>query len=113
MLDRIASLNLRKLLVRYVKVWVFWLEPRWLPVSESLSNDKILYSESPGRFVVTVAPENKERFESAMEGLCYSLVGMVTEDKKVNITDRDGSSIIDLDIVKLKKSWKERFGGLV
>jgi phosphoribosylformylglycinamidine synthase len=84
-----------------------------VPVSETLSNDRILYSESSGRFIVTIAPENKESFQSAMEGLCYSLVGVVTEDKRLIVTGKEGSTIIDLEIVTLKKSWKEKFGGLI
>ena len=82
-------------------------------MNETLGNDKILYSESSGRFIVTIAPENKESFESAMEGLCYSLVGVVTREKRLHVTGTEGSTVIDLEIAKLKKRWKERFGELI
>ncbi len=83
-----------------------------VPLNVKMSNDRILYSESAGRFIVTVAPENKERFELIMKGQCCAQVGIVTEEKTLCVTGKEGSIIIDVEVSELKKVWKGRFGGL-
>lgn len=70
--------------------------------------DKILGSESAGRFVVTVSPENQEMFEGIMEGNDYAPVGRVTDDKTLTIKWY-GRDILKENIYELKETWQAPF----
>lgn len=84
-----------------------------VPVSGRLSNDRILYSESAGRFIVTVAPENRERFEALLRTCTYALIGEVVEDQEMCIRGIEGRGILEISIGDLKSAWKKRFGALL
>lgn len=71
-------------------------------------NDKILYSESPSRFIVTVKPENKEKFETLFSELTFSKIGEI-KGKSFVIYGLNGNKIIDLSIDELRKSYKRTF----
>jgi phosphoribosylformylglycinamidine synthase len=72
-------------------------------------DEKILYSESAGRLIVTVAPENKEKFEKLMEGSSYAVIGRVTEDKRVKVYGRNGAMVINEDINNLRSAYHKTF----
>lgn len=81
--------------------------------SSPISDTKILYSESAGRFIVTVAPQNKLSFEEEFDGLPVSLAGIVRDDRIFKITGQSGEVIIKEDVLELKDAWMEPFGGLI
>lgn len=70
--------------------------------------DKILYSESASRFLVTVSPENKESFEGIMKDNCFKEIGKVKDDEEFVIFAK-GKPEIQENIHKLKESWKAPF----
>lgn len=71
-------------------------------------NDVLLFSESPGRFIVTIAPENREIFEKLFKGIACSLVGKITDqDKNLIIKGLGGKAIIDIPVSRLEKIWTE------
>jgi len=76
-------------------------------------NDKILFSESAGRFIITVAPEYKEKVEETFSGLNYAQVGQVTENTNLKIMGVNGEEIISEDIRELKHAYKKTFGDLI
>jgi phosphoribosylformylglycinamidine synthase len=84
-----------------------------IPVASRLAASQILYSESCGRFVITVAPEKKEHFEKIFSGMKIEQVGFVTESHYLSIRDAKGRAIIEEDVFALKDSWKKRFGELI
>jgi phosphoribosylformylglycinamidine synthase len=73
-------------------------------------NHQLLYSESPSRFVVTVAPGNREKFEEKMEN-GFSLVGRTTDDGKLIVTGLEGNVIIDAGLDELREAYGKTFGG--
>jgi phosphoribosylformylglycinamidine synthase II len=84
-----------------------------VPVEEDLTNDRILYSETQGRFLVTIAPENKEKFEAVLKGCCFAAIGEVTEEPRLKISGVKGKgTLVDADIMDLKHAWKKTFGAL-
>jgi phosphoribosylformylglycinamidine synthase len=83
-----------------------------VPAVNGLSVSRILYSESCGRFVITVAPEKRQRFEEIFSGMKTGLIGTATESPGFSVKDSNGQTIIKEDIHKLKKSWKNPFGDL-
>ena len=88
-----------------------------VPVSDergAMRNDKILFSESAGRFIITIAPENKENFEKLFKGLPCSLVGKVTKThKNLLINNCNGKKLTDLAIDKLETAFTKKFGDMI
>jgi phosphoribosylformylglycinamidine synthase len=83
------------------------------PSRPGLSSTQTLYSESAGRFVVTVNPERKEAFEKLFESMPIACIGEVTETSRFKVQRGIGELIIDEDVSDLKKAWNSRFGGLI
>ena len=73
--------------------------------SDSEREDVLLFSESAGRFIVTVKVENAEKFEKAFAGNAFAKVGRVRGDKRYVIR-RVEEFIINEDIYNLKQSWE-------
>ena len=67
-------------------------------------NKNLLFSETPGRLIVSVAPENAAKFEQEM-GDAVSEIGQVTDDKQLNISLTNDQ--VNEDVAKLQKIWKE------
>jgi len=84
-----------------------------IPAKEKVSNTRLLYSESAGRFIVTIDPRKRAPFEDAMHGLEYACVGKVTDTGKLQVSGMDDKTIIKERIDDLKHAWKEPFGGLI
>lgn len=81
-----------------------------VPADGTLRNDQLLFSESTGRFLVTVAPENRERFEARLAGLPFAPVGRVTETPSFVVTGRDGvEKLMNEPIALLKSVWQGPF----
>lgn len=78
--------------------------------SETDHDDKVLYSESTGRFVVTVHPNYKDEFEEAMSGCVFDQVGTVADGEKLTVTGIEGTVIINESIGDLKQAWQSTFG---
>jgi len=76
-------------------------------------NDTILFSESAGRFVVTVAPENRTRFEAIFAGLPCACIGVVKDDDNLVIEGLEQKNIVNIPVSELKAAWKKPFGGLI
>lgn len=101
-----------------------------VPTEDLNRADKILYSESASRFIVTISPENKLRFEEIMKGNIYNAegdadfiehprqsrdissktrykeIGAVKDDEELKII-ANGETIIQENVYKLKTAWQE------
>jgi phosphoribosylformylglycinamidine synthase len=78
------------------------------PDLAALPPDVALFSESNGRFVVTVATGDAAAFEAHFRGLACRRVGTVTAAKHVRVT-LGGTLRVDLPIAAMKTSFKETF----
>jgi phosphoribosylformylglycinamidine synthase len=81
-------------------------------VDDTVKNDNdILYSETPGRFIVTVAPQDQLEFEDAMAGSTYRRIGAVRcRDLDIRTYDDTHNTIIKLQAVKKAYQAPLRFG---
>ncbi len=70
--------------------------------------DTILFSETQGRFVVSVNLKNKEAFEKIFNDISFGLVGEVTEGNSFVIKNKN-NKIIDTDVDALVDSNKGLF----
>jgi phosphoribosylformylglycinamidine synthase len=69
------------------------------------SDEELLYSETPGRFIVTIAPEDKDKFEETMRGVNCKNVGKVTNNN-LYITRLDDEKE-ELDLTKVKQAYQK------
>ena len=84
-----------------------------IPAVSGLTDTRLLYSESAGRFIVTVDPAKKEKFESVFRGLTIGLAGRVTGTSNFRISGLNSTEIMCEDIFSLKNSFFKTFGGLI
>jgi len=84
-----------------------------IPVEKPLREDRLLFSESAGRFLVTVPPHCRPAFEDALDGQTWACIGVVTEAPRMMINGTGGQTLIDLPLDRLKTAWKKPFGDLV
>ncbi len=75
-------------------------------------NDVILFSESAGRFIVTIDSENRKIFEEIFEGLPCARIGTITRESDFVIKGIDGRPLINVPVEELKNTWKKTFGKL-
>ncbi|UCH03104.1 MAG: phosphoribosylformylglycinamidine synthase [Candidatus Bathyarchaeota archaeon] len=76
-----------------------------VPYHGDKRDDKILFSESNSRFIVTVPKDKKDSFESIMQGIAFSHIGFVLEKPIFWVKGADGSDVIKTALDDLKKSW--------
>ncbi len=74
-------------------------------MEETLRDDRRLFSESCGRFLVTVPKDRAAEFEKGFTGLPCGLVGEVTQNPELVITGKSGREIVRENIFSLRKSW--------
>jgi len=75
--------------------------------SEGIARDDfLLFSESAGRFVVTVPPDSRVGFERTMAGVPCAMVGAVDGSRRLKILGLMGKTVVDADLERLKEAWK-------
>ncbi len=84
-----------------------------LPIDGVERSDTALFSESAGRFIVTVDPQRRMAFESLFEGLPCGCVGRITAEPIFSLTGIDGRNLASVDVPTLKMAWKRPFGELI
>jgi len=75
-----------------------------------LQDDIALFSESPGRFLVSVHEKDAPAFETALSGFPYARVGQVDETPRLRVNGLQEKLVIDADIWELKKAWQKPLG---
>ena len=76
------------------------------PVVDPIEDDTLLFSESNGRFIVTVAAADAESFEARFADLDCQRIGEVSDGDRLTI-QRSDSTLIDLPIEQLRQRFKE------
>jgi phosphoribosylformylglycinamidine synthase len=84
-----------------------------VPIDGVNRNDTVLFSESAGRFIVTVCPGNREAFEQLFQDHPCAHVGTVSDDAKLSVRGIDDCLIISRPLAQLRDAWKRPFGGLI
>ncbi len=84
-----------------------------VPAHENLSHDKILFSETCGRFIVTISPEKKNEFEKIFNEIPHAFIGKVNDNGIFKVKGKDGRILINQPVKNLKAAWKAPLGGLI
>ncbi|OHB28938.1 MAG: phosphoribosylformylglycinamidine synthase [Desulfuromonadaceae bacterium GWC2_58_13] len=74
-------------------------------VDGDLRADKLLFSESQSRLLVTVRPENRAAFDALFTGRDAACIGEVTEEPRL-LLSRGSKTLVDVDIHSLKEAWQ-------
>jgi phosphoribosylformylglycinamidine (FGAM) synthase-like enzyme len=69
----------------------------------------ILWNESQGRIVATVAPGNKNIFEKGLKNIPYACIGTVTKNNVVTIKENNNSIITECTLNDMLKSYRKPF----
>ncbi|MFC1941998.1 phosphoribosylformylglycinamidine synthase subunit PurL [Chloroflexota bacterium] len=78
-----------------------------VPLGEPIDRDDfVLFSESNTRFLVEVAPEDKQRFEDEMSGVDFAEIGQVTDKEKFEVYGHNGK-VLDASLAELKEAWQK------
>jgi len=78
-----------------------------VPLGEPIDRDDfILFSESNSRFLVEVAPENKDEFERIIRGTSFAAIGQVTDTQTLEIYGAKGKKIVAVAVGELKEAWQ-------
>ncbi|AKP66682.1 phosphoribosylformylglycinamidine synthase subunit PurL [Companilactobacillus ginsenosidimutans] len=72
-------------------------------VETNLTTSQV-FSETPGRFLVSVSEENKNEFEKVFNGNCEYL-GLVSDSRELQLKTIDSSAALNLE--DALKNWKE------
>ncbi|MDX9817587.1 MAG: AIR synthase-related protein [Desulfococcus multivorans] len=84
-----------------------------IPAEKGLRPDALLFSESAGRFIVTVPSDRCRAFERRLAGTDFACIGTVTESPNLVIRGLDGGTLAVLSVTALKSAWKGTFGELI
>ena len=76
-----------------------------IPGAAGLDDIRILFAESPSRFVVSVKEENTAKFEKLMAGTPFAKAGETNSTDKV-VFKRKGNTIISMTCAEIKTAWK-------
>ncbi len=77
-----------------------------VPYRGKKRDDFVLFSETASRFVVTIHPRDKTKFEKLMADHVVREIGFVSNDGLLQISGLSGKTIIKEKIGKLKDAWQ-------
>jgi phosphoribosylformylglycinamidine synthase len=89
------------------------IDLRQVPAEGVDRNDALLFSESAGRFILTIDPRHRSEFEAGFTGLPCACVGEVTREPLLEMRGLEGETAVLLAVSDVKAAWKKPFGHLV
>ncbi len=78
-----------------------------VPAKDVARDDFMLFSESNSRFLIEVAPKDKNAFEALMKGKTCALIGKVTKQPKLVVRGLKGKVVVNAPLDVLRRSWKQ------
>lgn len=73
-------------------------------------DDVLLFSESIGRFLIEVKPENIQQLQFQLAAEPLGEIGTVTDDAAVVINGYDGDQIVNISVAELEQAWRGHVG---
>ncbi len=86
---------------------------RKVPAEAARRDDTLLFSESAGRFIVTVDPRRQDEFEAGFAALPCACIGTVTAEPLLKVGGLQGQAVASIPVSDLKAAWKKPFGHLI
>ena len=85
------------------------ISPLWRDC-EHLDPWGALFGESLGRILVSVAPDDREGFETAMRGVSCHYLGTVSAGDDISFA-KDGDPVLLASMTSLREHWKGTLHG--
>jgi phosphoribosylformylglycinamidine synthase len=86
---------------------------RQIPAEAVERSDTVLFSESAGRFIVSVDPRRHIEFEDCFQATPCACIGRVTAEPVLKVDGLNGEALLNVSVAELKAAWKSPFGNLV
>ena len=84
-----------------------------IPQKNELSFEKLLFSESSGRFIVSLSSENADEFEKLFQDFPCKCIGNVLKTDVFQIKSKTDKYVINLSVSEMKNAWKRPFKELI
>jgi phosphoribosylformylglycinamidine synthase len=79
-----------------------------VPASMNITkNDILLFSESNSRFLVEIAPEDKNAFEKIVNGNVFANIGTLTDTNEFIVVGVNGREVVRDKVDHFKESWQK------
>jgi phosphoribosylformylglycinamidine synthase subunit PurSL len=75
-----------------------------------LRDDTALFSETPCRMLISVAPGNESQLVNILGEFSFAKIGEVVEGERLKVTGLNGNVVVDADIRELKAKWQKPLG---
>src|SRR6266702_1487061 len=72
----------------------------WKGDAAGRNDAALLVAESASRHLVTIHPDQRERFEEIMAGNCFASIGVVTEEPVLTITGLSGALVVEAGLAE-------------
>jgi len=66
----------------------------------------VLFSESNGRYIVEVRPEDREAFEAVMEEVPYGRIGTTKQELGLTVFGKDDEALLTTSVESLRRAWR-------
>jgi phosphoribosylformylglycinamidine synthase len=83
-----------------------------IPAETGLGDHTLLFSESAGRFIITVDPVHQNDLETLLDKADFACVG-TTMEKADLVIKRNARELVHAPVSDLKTAWKKTFGDLI
>jgi phosphoribosylformylglycinamidine synthase II len=78
-----------------------------VPLGEPMNRDDyVLFSESNTRFLLEVAPQDRQQFEDMVAGVDFAAIGQVTSKEKLEVYGLNGEIVLSALVAELKEAWQ-------
>jgi len=84
-----------------------------VPVDHVDRDDAVMFSESAGRFIVTIDPKRRQDFEKQFKKIACACIGTVSATPEFEVKGLDQKTILSVPVNELKTAWKKPFGDLI
>ena len=88
------------------------IDVKLIPADEEMSAAEILFSESNSRFVATIAPENREKFETLLAGIPFACVGTVTLERRLTLQHGPKKPLCHMHIGEAATAYTRTLDGI-
>ena len=73
------------------------------------SETALLFSESQGRILVSINPQNKKVFEEMMKGVSFKNIGKVLSTNELLVKSKKKKKLFKNSVEVIEQSYKRRF----
>ena len=77
-----------------------------IPIKDkNMETSRILFCETPSRFIITIKADDAKKFENIMDDDCVKRIGNTTKNPVLRIA-RNRNYVIEMPISEINKAWK-------